>query len=101
MKKILVMLAVMAGATALTPATATARDSHHHSDQSRRTAYHCRSCHTPVYQVRHYAGRDRYGRPYYRWQTVSHRCSDRGRHHDHDDHRGGFFGGRGVFIPFR
>ncbi|MDZ4289733.1 MAG: hypothetical protein U0984_17335 [Prosthecobacter sp.] len=91
MKKLTLLLALFASFAVLTPSTSQARD---HRD-SRRVAYHCRSCGDSVYQERYYAGRDRYGRPIFSWRTVSHRCRYSHRHghgHGHGHHRGSGFG---------
>ncbi|HYF34045.1 MAG TPA: hypothetical protein VD994_02055 [Prosthecobacter sp.] len=87
MKKILAVLLTLAvSSVALVPTAAEAR----HSD-SRRVAYHCRSCGDSVYQERYYRGRDHYGRPIFGWRTVSHRCRydrHRGHGHGHGHHHG-------------
>jgi hypothetical protein len=84
MKKLTLLLAFIVSAAAFTPIAAEARDRHRHHHDSRRVAYHCRSCGDSIYQQRYYAGRDRYGRPIYTWRNVSHRC----RSHHHHYHGG-------------
>lgn len=91
MKKFLVLIALVLGATVLTPSAAEARD---YGGSSRVYAYSCRSCGTPVYRERCITGYDRYRRPVYSWRTCGHSCrrsgygSGYGYGHGHNHYSG-------------
>ncbi len=105
MKKFALVLAFIASSLVLTPSISEARDhgrGHHHD--SRRVAYRCRDCGSPVYQERYFAGRDRHGHPSFGWRTISHRHPrGHGHHHGHDHgrDRGPSFSGAGFRIDIR
>ncbi|MDZ4405540.1 hypothetical protein [Prosthecobacter sp.] len=81
MKKIITLLAVVAGFAVLTPATSQARDGH--GSYSRSYSHTCGSCRTPVYRERVCTGHDRHGHPVYGYRTASHSCRPSYGHGSH------------------
>lgn len=83
------LFALAALATGLTVLTADLAQAEHNSYESRRLAYRCGSCLTPVYRSLVVVGYHDCGEPIYRWRTSSHRCqSGRDGHgYGYDNHR--------------